>query len=421
MKIYTCRTVNKADVYNQSCAIRYGATSPAAPAISSVSGGVETASVTWKAVSGASGYAVYMSTSATTGYKLVESITGRTNVSYEATGLAVADKYYFKIRSYRNGDNAKVYSGYSAVQSCETATATPVISSVTSASKAVTVKWSNVDKESGYELYMASSETGNYSKIASLKANVTSYKKTGLATGRKYYFKVYTYRTVGGKKIVNDICAVKGGATRTATPSIASLTAAVTQTTVKWKAVSGASGYQVYMATSSGGTYSKKASVSGGTKTSAVIKNLTPGKKYYFKIRSYISGSKLTTATGSFSAVKSCTTQAWPAIKTPQMKAYEGADYQFDENGTLTISWAALSGVTGYEVEKKKGEGIYQLVEEVTEADPDGSYTYHEAEFAQDDIYTLRVRAYKIVSGERVYAQDEEAQYGREIQILLAS
>ncbi len=88
-----------------------------------------------------------------------------------------------------------------------------------------------------------------------------------------------------------------------ATP--ASLTvgkASATSAKCTWKAVLGASGYEIYFATSEKGTYEKAGSTTKELKFTK--KSLKAGKKYFFKVRAYktVSGKKVY---GKFSKVKS--------------------------------------------------------------------------------------------------------------------
>ena len=55
---------------------------------------------------------------------------------------------------------------------------------------------------------------------------------------------------------------------------------------LKWKKVSGASGYEVYMRTGKG-AFKKVRTVTGGSKTSYIQKGLKKGKTYTFRIRAY--------------------------------------------------------------------------------------------------------------------------------------
>ena len=78
-------------------------------------------------------------------------------------------------------------------------------------------------------------------------------------------------------------------------------TVGTTGVTLKWNAVKGADGYQVYYSTSKDGEYKKLTST---TKTSLTKSGLKSGKTYYFKVRAY-KKTDSGTLYGSFSSVKS--------------------------------------------------------------------------------------------------------------------
>lgn len=77
-----------------------------------------------------------------------------------------------------------------------------------SAGKAV-VKWDKLSV-TGYELYMATTKAGTYNKIKTVTKNtVLSFTKTGLKSGKTYYFKVRAYKTVNNEKIYGAFSNVK--------------------------------------------------------------------------------------------------------------------------------------------------------------------------------------------------------------------
>ncbi len=86
-----------------------------------------------------------------------------------------------------------------------------------------------------------------------------------------------------------------------------SLTATqATQTSISltWDKIDGASGYQIYRATSKSGTYKLVKTITDGSTTTYKNTGLTLGKTYYYKVRAYTkSGTKKTY--GSYSTVKS--------------------------------------------------------------------------------------------------------------------
>lgn len=73
--------------------------------------------VTWKKVSGASGYRVYRATSKNGTYKKVKSITSGTKLTWTNTKLKKKKTYYYKVRAYRKANGKNVFGAYSAIKS----------------------------------------------------------------------------------------------------------------------------------------------------------------------------------------------------------------------------------------------------------------------------------------------------------------
>jgi hypothetical protein len=78
----------------------------------------------------------------------------------------------------------------------------PSFSGLSSAGcSAAVVTWNAVENAAGYELYRSSSESGEYTLIASLDRSVLSYTDTGLEDGRACYYKVLAYRAAGSIRL----------------------------------------------------------------------------------------------------------------------------------------------------------------------------------------------------------------------------
>ena len=176
----------------------------------------------------------------------------------------------------------------------------------TQSTKGITLQWNKVSAVTGYEVYMATSKNGSYKKIATIgKNSTTTYTKNGLATGKTYYFRIRAYKTIGKKKHYGSY-ATTVGTTKTSAPKIKSATAGSKQATVKWNKVSAATGYEVYMATSKNGKYTKIATITKNSTISYRKKGLTKRKTYYFKVRTYrkVNGKNVYSAMSNIKAVK---------------------------------------------------------------------------------------------------------------------
>lgn len=90
---------------------------PAKPSVTLASGKSKQVKVSWKKISGASGYEIYYSTKKDGSYKKAKTITSGKTVTYTQKKLKSGKKYYYSVRAYRTVNGKKVYGSYSAVKS----------------------------------------------------------------------------------------------------------------------------------------------------------------------------------------------------------------------------------------------------------------------------------------------------------------
>ena len=161
--------------------------------------------LTWTKVNGAEGYEVYRATSKKGKYTKIASVT---KTSYKNSKLKAGKTYYYKLRAYKTVNNAKVYGDYSTVVAAGTQTSKPSLKVVAGKKKA-TLTWKKVSGADGYEVQMSTSKSGKYKKIKTVNAKTVKYTKSKLTKGKKYFFKIRTYRTLGSKKIYSSWSTVK--------------------------------------------------------------------------------------------------------------------------------------------------------------------------------------------------------------------
>ena len=166
------------------------------------------------------------------------------------------------------------------------------------------LSWNKVTGSSGYEVLRATSKTGTYKSVKTITSGSTvSYTDTKLATGKTYYYKVRAYRTVDKKRVYSSYSSIVSAKPVLKTPSV-KLTSGSKKATIKWEKISGASGYEVYRATSKSGKYSKIKTITKNSTVSYVNSSLTKNKTYYYKVRAYrtVNGKKIYS---SYSVAKS--------------------------------------------------------------------------------------------------------------------
>ena len=160
--------------------------------------------VTWNAVTGASGYELWRSTSKTGTYTRVYAGTAR---SYTNTGRTPGVPYYYKVRSYKNASGETFYGnfGLTAIGIALAKPATPTASVVSRTS--VKVSWKKVSGASGYELWRSTSASGTYTRV--YRGTALSFTNKSLTAGKAYCYKVKAYKLVGTTSYYSPLSAYK--------------------------------------------------------------------------------------------------------------------------------------------------------------------------------------------------------------------
>lgn len=157
--------------------------------------------VSWKKVTGATGYKLYRNS------KLIKTIASGSTVTFTDKGAKTnGTKYVFKVVA-----TAKTGASTLSKSATHYYVAAPAISSLTKGSKKFTVKWKKNAKASGYQVQYSTSKTfksGNKTKTVT-GASKVSLTVTGLAAGKKYYVRLRAYKTVSGKKYYSAWGAAK--------------------------------------------------------------------------------------------------------------------------------------------------------------------------------------------------------------------
>lgn len=165
----------------------------------------------------------------------------------------------------------------------------PSISVASASYNSVKVSWSGVGGAQKYQLFRCDSRGNTTGNAITLNSAVRNYTFAGLATGTTYYYKVRAFKTVDGVNYYGDYSPLKAGVPTLSKPSTPTVSkSSRTAVKVKWKGISGETGYQVYRATSLNGKYSRVKSVKMASSLYPYAKIKTKrGKTYYYKVRAY--------------------------------------------------------------------------------------------------------------------------------------
>lgn len=145
--------------------------------------------LSWKKVTGATGYRVYQYNSSTGKYKTLKTLTG---TSYTVKNLKAGTTYKFAVKAYTKADGETLWAASSKTITTATKPATPTVK-VTAGSGKATLSWNKITGATGYVIYMKNA-SGDYKKVGS--TTKTTFTKKELYENKKYYFKVKAYKKI---------------------------------------------------------------------------------------------------------------------------------------------------------------------------------------------------------------------------------
>ena len=244
-------------------------------------------SVNWSAVTNASSYDLYRSSTASSlGSKLAGNITG---TAYDDTSVVGETVYYYTVVSvngYGSGPNSTAANGWGRN--------IPVVSTLNASKgsfiKKIGLSWTSASDGTGYEIYSSSSPDGDGELLTTVTVN--NYDVINITTSDHYY---YTVKVKVGDSAGNASNKAEGWL-KEPTP-ISTLTAKSGLTgkvLLKWGLDTEATGYEVWRSETATGVYSLVSSVA--TDVSFEDQAIEYNKLYYYKIK-----AKYGLRTGPFS------------------------------------------------------------------------------------------------------------------------
>ena len=298
---------------------------PSAPSGLSVSNTIASLTLKWNAVTDATGYEIYRA--GTDGkYSKIKTVT---STSYVDTNVKNNTQYSYKIKAY-NAAGASAFSTAASLKKTQISVSN--LKADANGSK-VQLSWTGgVTGAEGYVIYRRT-EGGSYAEIG--RTSGKTYSDT-ISAGIKYYYAVAVY---SGSR-TEDKCP-EVGVMYLATPSGLSVSNTIASLTLKWNAVKGATGYEIYRA-GTDGKYSKITTVTSTSYVDTSVKNNT---QYSYKIKAYN-----TACTSAFSTAAS--------LKKTQISV---SNLKADANGSkVQLSWTGgVTGAEGYVIYRRTEGGSY--------------------------------------------------------------
>lgn len=316
--------------------------------------------LSWGKVSGASGYLIYDANK-----KKIKD--NKTATSYTISKRSAGKTYTYYVRTYKKISGKTYASDYVKV----TTSTLPSAPKVTPSSNASVIKytWGKVSGASGYVVY-----NGSKGVIKDC-GNTTTYTLSGRKSGTSYSVYMRAYRTVEGKRYYSSYVKVSYS-TKPANPAV-KYSASTSSVKLLWGKVTGASGYIVYNS-------AKKKLSDRKTSTSYSISKLKSATNYTYYVRAYRKALGKTFYS-DYIKVTATTLPATPTVVSVGSNTTE-----------IKVTWKKVSGASGYEFYNADKSFLWE-----------GNSSYTSLKIYDCQVgtkYTYYMRAFKTVSGKRVYS-----------------
>ena len=306
---------------------------PAAPTSVLVVGGERQVRLRWARVAGADSYNLYWSVKrgvTKKNGKKIENVTP--GVQY--TELTNGTEYFYIVTALNAGGESTASKEVSVVPQVSTPAAPAEVNAVPRDGK-IMVSWRPVEGASTYNIYW-SENPGITDKTGKATKNLVSstFTQPGLKNATKYYFVVTAVNAGGESAFSRKVFAIP----RVAAPSVP--THIVVEpgngtVTVEWKAVAGATRYNLY--------WSEKAGVKTATankiadiKQKQSLSGLTNGTQYYYLITAENAGGE---------SAASIELSAIPQVPAPSVPTGVAA---VSSDKSVSFAWDAAAGATSY-------------------------------------------------------------------------
>ncbi len=209
-------------------------------------------------------------------------VVNRNANSAMVTGLTAATSYTFRVYATEKDGTGTVVatSEYSSNLTAATMPANPTLTAGTLTATTAVLNWTVAAGASGYNIYKAATQTGDYSKVnaSTITAATTSTTIDQLSAGNTYWFVITVLDSNNRESLVSEL---SDSALSVTTVSLSSPVFSATPTysagtgkiSASWNAVSTATAYVVEYSIN-GGAYAS--AFTSGTSTTALTLSFTP-------------------------------------------------------------------------------------------------------------------------------------------------
>ena len=343
--------------------------------------------VSWKSITGATGYELYRLDNT---YKNWERVAAKeiTGTSYSDSNIRASETYKYKLYAFQKTATSKKYLTY-ALGTSTAKTIVPVpqnLKTSVATANSITISWTGLNNVYGYEVYASTSKNGAYTLVGAVAGN--SFTHLNLNAGTTYYYKLRAYAQLGvGNSVYGDYSVtVSRKQTVPKVSGIKIANSSADSLKLSWNGVADASGYEIYQATKKNGKYKKVATIGKGSTVTRTVKKLSYNKTYYFKIRAYrtVNSTKKYSAYSAIIGKKVILTKPVLTVKAKSKTA-------------MSLSWEKVSGAKQYEIYRATSKkGTYKKIATTK------SLKYTNTKLKKNKAYFYKIKAVQKI-GSKTY------------------
>ncbi len=331
-------------------------------------------SLKWNAVTGASGYKVHVFRS---GGWTEYADTKSTGITVK--GLITCGAYLFRIQAYKTVNGQTTLSDYSnEVYQVTRANKISGFKVSNTTASSITMTWNAEARVTGYRIYKYNENTNSFNYYATVPSGTTTFTDTGLEKSKEYKYEIIGYRNYRDQMYFGyGGVGLTAATTGVSAPTVAISGYSNTAVSLKWNAVTGASGYKVHVFRSGGWTeYADTKS------TTITVKGLITCGAYLFRIQAYktVNGKTM---------LSDYSNEVYQVTRANKISGFKASN---TTASSITMTWNAEARVTGYRIykynENTNSFNYYATV-------PSGTTTFTDTELEKNKEYKYEIIGYR--------------------------
>jgi fibronectin type 3 domain-containing protein len=346
--------------------------------------------LTWNPTAGATSYSVYRGTAP--GAEGATAVGTSTSDSFTDNGLTNGTGYYYTVAaSNAGGASAKSAETNTVPTAAVVPPPVPFGVVVTPTSSSIQLQWTYEEGATSYQIYRGTTSGG---EGATPLATVTSssYTDTTVTPGVTYYYEITALTGATASARSSEYAAnTSGTVTLPPTPTSLVATGGNASVVLSWTASAGATSYNIYRGTTSGGEGSTP--VGTATSNSFTDTGLTNGTTYYYKV-SATNSAGTSAQSSEVSATPSATAGVDISAGGPA-----AAPYVADEDFTGGATSDTTNAITTTGLTNPAPQSVYQH-------NRYGNFTYTIPGLTAGGSYTVRLHfaeEYWTTAGSRIF------------------